>query len=74
VTVWCWVRDLSTGHRYDIPLQRLDHLEAIGAVREIPGRRRRAAAARMPKHFVGKDGRRAAPATRPADHRGVPND
>jgi hypothetical protein len=60
MTIWCWVRDLRTGHHYDVPLGRLDHLEAVGAVREIPGRRRRAHAARHPKPFVDK-GRRAKP-------------
>jgi hypothetical protein len=70
LTVWCWVRSTKTGHRFDVPLQRLDHLEAIGAVAEIPGRRREHREARRPKHFVGLDGRRATPATpaaRPAD-------
>jgi hypothetical protein len=59
VTVWCWVRDLSTGHRFDIPVSRLDQLEAAGAVEEIPGRRRTAHHPRKPKHFRRLDGRRA---------------
>lgn len=49
MTLWCWVRDLSTGHRYDVPIGRLDYLEAIGAVEEIPGRRIRAANPRASK-------------------------
>jgi hypothetical protein len=52
MTIWCWVRDTATGHRYDIPLDRLDALEARGAVVEIPGRRRDAIQPRRPKHFV----------------------
>lgn len=69
MTIWCWVKDLATGHRYDVPLQRLDRLEEIGAVREIPGRRRRAAAPRPAKHFRHLDGRRGTPrpAPSPAD-------
>jgi hypothetical protein len=52
MTIWCWVRDTTTGHRYDIPLDRLDTLEARGAVVEIQGRRREATQPRRPKHFV----------------------
>jgi len=62
--IWCWVSDLATRHRYDIPLQRLDHLEAIDAVREIPGRRRVSAGPRPAKHY--RDMRSLRPATRPA--------
>jgi hypothetical protein len=51
MTIWCWVRDTSTGHHFDVPLDRLDALIDRGAVREIPGRRRRAPAARQPKPF-----------------------
>jgi len=69
VTVWCWVKSLATGHRFDIPLERLDHLEAIGAVQEIPGRRRRAHSARNPKPLIPLGGRGHAgnPASRPAE-------
>lgn len=64
MTIWCWVRDLSTNHRYDVPIGRLDHLEAIGAVEEIPGRRIRAANPRRSKVFrplgrIRKPGRSA---------------
>jgi len=65
VTIWCWVRDLSTGHHFDVSLSALDHYEGIGAVREIPGRRIRAANPRRPKHFVDLSGRRVIPASRP---------
>lgn len=51
MTVWCWVTDLSTRHRYDVPLHRLAALEAAGAVREIPTRRRRSHNPRPAKHF-----------------------
>ena len=67
MTVWCRVRDLSTGHHYDIPLTRLDVLVERGAVEEIPDRRRTAPTPRRPKHFVDLSGRRTTPATRPAD-------
>lgn len=67
MTIWCWVADQTTGHRYDIPITALDRLEASGAVREIPGRRRMATAARRAKHFVDLSGRRAVPARRPAE-------
>lgn len=69
MTVWCWVRSTATGARFDIPLERLDHLEAIGAVVEIPGRRRRAHSARDPKPLValGRPRSRRNPASRPAD-------
>jgi hypothetical protein len=67
VTVWCRVRDLSTGHHYDIPLSRLDLLVERGAVVELLGRRRVARTPRRPKHFVDLSGRRTTPATRPAD-------
>ena len=30
--IWCWVKSLRTGHRFDIPLSRLDVLEARGAL------------------------------------------
>jgi len=69
VTIWTWVRSVKTGHRFDVPLQRLDLLLARGAVEEIPGRRRRAYEARRPKRFVDLAGRRANPRPRrPADH------
>lgn len=58
MTVWCWVRDLGTGHRYDLPLARLAALEAELAVQEIPGRRRTSVQPRPPKHFRRLDGRR----------------
>lgn len=70
MTVWCWVRDLHTGHRYDVPLSRLAGLEAAGAVREIPGRRRRAYVARRPKPLRRLGGGAAIPrlpAGRPAE-------
>lgn len=69
MTVWCWVKSLGTGHRFDIPIDRLDHLEAIGAVVEIPGRRRRAHSARPPKPLVplGASRPRRNPASRPAE-------
>lgn len=51
MTIWCWVRDTRTGHHFDVPLQRLDLLLDRDAVVEIPGRRRYAHAARMPKPF-----------------------
>jgi len=39
VTVWARVRDLQTGHQYDVPVGRLRILIGRGAVEEIPGRR-----------------------------------
>jgi hypothetical protein len=63
MTTWCWVQDTSTGHRYDVSLQRLARLEAIGAVREIPNRRRRARFARPAKHFRALGARSKSPAT-----------
>lgn len=39
MTVWVRVRDLRTGHHYDVTLDRLDLLLARAAVEEIPGRR-----------------------------------
>lgn len=65
MTIWCWVRDLRTGHHFDLALSALDLYEARGAVREIPGRRRRAVNPRPPKTFVDLSGRRVAPASRP---------
>lgn len=49
MTIWCRVRDLRTGHHYDVPLTRLDRLVAAGAVAEIQGRRIRAANPRPAK-------------------------
>lgn len=69
MTVWCWVRDTSTGHHFDIPLQRLPAMAAAGEVVEIPGRRRRAHNARPPKPMRRLGERRARtslPALRPA--------
>jgi len=63
-TVWCWVRDLATGHRYDVALQTLDRLLAAGAVAEIPGRRIRAINPRPSKRFVDLAGRRSVPTRR----------
>lgn len=72
MTVWCWVKDLATKHRFDIPIQRLDHLEAIGAVREIPGRRRRSANPRPAKPFrpLGERASHARSGRRPAKPKG----
>jgi hypothetical protein len=67
VTVWCWVRDTSTGHHFDVPLQRLADMVAAGVVVEIPGRRRRAYNARPPKPMRRLGARRTSlPAARPA--------
>lgn len=64
---WCRVRDLRTGHHYDIPLSRLTVLVDRGAVTELVGRRQTSRTPRRPKHFVDLSGRRTTPATRPAD-------
>lgn len=66
--IYVRVRDLSTGHHYDIPLSHLAGHLAAGAVEELPGRRHEADAPRRPKHHVRLDGRPATPIRRrPAD-------
>lgn len=61
---WVWVRDVETGHRFDVRADRLPRygMEVVPNVPVNYGRLARAA-----KPLVGKDGGRATPQPRPAE-------
>jgi hypothetical protein len=50
MTVWCRVRDKTTGHCFDVPLGRLEYLLEIDAVQEIPDARHESREPRAPEH------------------------
>jgi len=51
--VFAWCQSTATGHRFSVPIRRLDHLTAIGAVTEIEGRRHTAAKPPKPRRPLG---------------------